>query len=197
MDYPTLYLLAQLLANTTGNLDQLPDSWAQADHYYRPQNGTEMNVYTNGDGQAVLAIRGANQVRDILYAPWKRLFGYSDADLDYARQVAAQYPDLQIIGHSAGGGLASWLGNQLGLPTVTFNAGRPPAAAEGTGANQTNVAINGDIWGDPQHVREGGVLGGPLPGNYVYLNAPDGVSGLRLHRMPTILDALQAAIGGQ
>lgn len=197
MDYQTLLLFAQLLANTTGNLDQLPDSWSQADHYYRPQNGTEMNVYTDGNGQAVLAIRGANQLRDILYAPWKRAFGYSDADLAYARQVAQQYPNLEIIGHSAGGGLASWLGNQLNLPTVTFNAGRPPAATEGTGTNQTNVAISGDIWGDPQHVRDGGVLGGPLPGNYVYLNAPNGISGLQLHRMPTILAALEGAVQGR
>lgn len=77
---------------------------------------------------------------------------YVEAD-SYARKIREQYPNARIVvtGHSLGGSLASYVGNQMGVDTYTFDAARNGySTIAGNNHQQINVFVTGDIVGDPQ-----------------------------------------------
>lgn len=205
----TLLTLAQLMAVTTGEADAPPAGWQQIERYRAPVIGTEIDAYRDGtDGSAelgcfavqpsecgsrehptsviVVAVNGMHDLRDFVAALFRRFTGYSERIVNFIAEVDRlhQPATLIVIGHSAGGGIASWAGAQLGLPTVTFNAARTLQARSNDGSRQINVIVCGDPFGDPI----GGLYGHPLAGATVWLHAD---ADLHSHRMATIADALQ------
>lgn len=165
-----LLLLALMLTGIT------PQGWTLEAH---TTEGLDAYVYTDGV-DTVLAIAGTHTIADLVAIPIRRAFGYSDRYLEIAEAWDADI----VVGHSAGGGVASWVGAELGIWSVTFNAAVPIAEAlENDGTRQVNVIIDGDRWGDPENRRSGAALAG----TYVTLTAPVGVP---THPMATIIEAL-------
>lgn len=146
MNLEQLLLMGQLAAAVGGGV--IPDGWEQTDRYTRPIVGTEMNLYSGPGGQQVLAIEGINGVRDAVFAPFKRVFGYSPQVLDYVRTLQEANPNLTVVGHSGGGLMASWLGGQLGVPTYLQLS--PHQSGDGQSRHQSggplpSMAISGAI----------------------------------------------------
>jgi hypothetical protein len=156
-------------------LGMMPEGWTL---YYEQSRGLDAYVYERGD-ERILAIQGTKTMGDLVAIPVRRLFGYSDRYLKIARVLDV---DL-VIGHSAGGGMASWVAYELGVPSVTFNAAAPTEQALlNDGAQQTNVVVTGDRWGDPANTQAS------LAGTYVYL--PPAPEGVRSHPMTTVFEIL-------
>lgn len=152
-----------------------PSGWQMV---YEGQQGLDAYVYANGD-QVVLAIQGTETLTDLLAIPVRRVAGYDDRYLD----LAAGFGVDAVVGHSAAGGLASWIGYELGVPSVTFNAAVPTDQAMlNDGTRQTNVVVTGDVWGDPSNGRA------HLAGTYVYL--PSVPPGTNAHAMTTVVEIL-------
>lgn len=167
-----LLALAMMLAGIT------PGGW----HVVTERHlGLDAYVYEHADGSRVLAIQGTETASDLVAIPIRRIFGYSDRYVE----MAMDYDVDVVIGHSAGGGMASWVGHVAAIPSVTFNAAVPTRQAlQNNGALQVNVVVGGDRWGDP----EARPLEGHLAGTYVRFDAP---AGMRTHPMTTVLAAMQ------
>ena len=84
-----------------------------------------------------------------------RLFtrGNSILALRFTEFVMTNYPDyyITVVGHSAGGGIASYAAGLYGLPSITYNSARTPAARTNDGAQQLNVIVRGDWIADPRN----------------------------------------------
>ena len=167
-----LLVLAMMLAGIT------PDGW----HVVTERRlGLDAYVYERADGTRVLAIHGTETAADLVAIPIRRIFGYSDRYV----ALAMDYEVDVVIGHSAGGGMASWVGHVAAIPSVTYNAAVPTQQAlRNDGALQINVVVGGDRWGDP----EARPLEGHLAGAYVRFDPP---TGMRTHPMTTVLAAMQ------
>ncbi len=183
-----LLTLARLMRRAYTRRQALPPRWIEEGRRSHWLTGLDLVRYRNTvSGERVIAIKGVEawDPRDLVAVVIQRRFGYRRSSLRLARKLLATTDSgASIIGHSAGGGLASWLGHELGLPTVTFNSGRTRASLVNDGRRQTNVCIRGDGWGDPWR----GFYGMPLPGRYVVLDKLPG-SGNR-HLMKAIIAAL-------
>lgn len=140
--------------------------------------GFDATVWNNGS-ETVVAILGLEGLLDVIGSFIRRLFGYDPRILEWVKKYN---PDV-VIGHSGGGGIASWIGSKIRVRTVTFASGRTRWSLENDGTNQTNVWITGDRWGDP----EAG-YGMPLKGTNIVLKP---VPGYDLHQMPSIIAALE------
>lgn len=184
-----LMTLAQLQHRVNTPVARMPDGWAIA-RIYRDWTGLDIFVFRNKTIDAtVMAIKGVEvgDPRDVISMLMRRAFQrYSPNSRRLAQRWRDQWdPDrFVIIGHSGGGGLASWLGGELDVPTVTFNAGRTEASLANDGQQQVNVIIRGDEFGDPIS----GLYGMPLAGIDIYLDADRGEG---THWMETIIAALR------
>ncbi|MGV8840892.1 MAG: hypothetical protein ACWA6X_11380 [Bauldia sp.] len=146
---------------------------------------TDFNAATfvSCDGRAVvIAFQGLRNfhVTDYLRSGLRRVGGgYSVLALDLTAAVIAAYPEAgaSVIGHSAGGNLASFAAGAFGLPSITFNAS--PTLASRTwndGSRQLNVIVRGDLIADHD----------ALPGTTLYIDA----EGSRTHQLDVILAGL-------
>ena len=152
-----------------------PSGWQMV---YEGQRGLDAYVYASGD-QVVLAIQGTETLTDLLAIPVLRVTGYDDRYLE----LAAAFEVDTVVGHSAAGGLASWIAYELEVQSVTFNAAVPiDQAMLNDGAQQTNVVGTRDVWGGPSNGRA------HLPGTYVYL--PSVPPGTNAHAMSTVVGIL-------
>lgn len=150
-------------------------------------------VFLNdGEGRAAVAIPGTRvNLRGILAVLRRRIFGgASQLAAAFVGLARRQFPGyaLTVIGHSSGGGTASWLGGALGVATITFNGARTRAALRNGGSRQVNVIVRGDFWGDPT------VLPGRLAGATLWLDGT-GLGGPERHAMATIVRRLESLAG--
>lgn len=92
-----------------------------------PESGFRAGIYTDGDGNHVLAFAGSNDVKDWTAANFRQGLGWESEQYDEAVQLAqlasaAYGDDLAITGHSLGGGLAATAAMAVDGAAVTFNA---------------------------------------------------------------------------
>src|SRR5690606_11566682 len=112
--------------------------------------------------------------------------GYSRLPLDFTAAVIAAFPQsgVSVIGHSAGGNVASFVDGAFRLPSILFSPSRGEAGLVGNdGSMQLTVIVRGDIIADHDP---------PLPGITLYLDKAEG----RPHQIETVIDALLAVIEG-
>lgn len=116
-----------------------------------PQSGFRAGIYTDGNGNHVLAFAGSNELKDWTGANFRQGLGWESEQYDEAVQLAqlasaAYGEDLAITGHSLGGGLAATAAMAVDGAAVTFNAsgvhdrtierlGLDPAAAKADAAD--------------------------------------------------------------
>lgn len=189
MTRDNLLAYARLLHRLYRRRAEMPKEWALIQRRKHWLTGFKAMVFRHGaDGEVVVAIKGVRpwDIRDLVSVPIRRTIGYPRSTLRFARRMLEQYGSkLTIVGHSGGGGIASWLGAELGVPTVTFNSGRTKAALRNDGSRQINVFIRGDKWGDPER----GFYAMPLKGETIVLDPPPGVRGK--HMMGPVVKALK------
>lgn len=138
----------------------LPPGFSPAD--FEHASGLRAALYTNGDGQFVLAFKGTAPIsrtglKDI-YTDAAQGLGFPTAQyahaVDLTRRAYAHYGDnLVLTGHSLGGGLASQAAMAVGaghLPAVVFN----PAAVHPRNLARENPLF--DNAGVVQHAPDGG-----------------------------------------
>ncbi|MCD9028000.1 alpha/beta hydrolase [Luteimonas sp. BDR2-5] len=92
-----------------------------------PETGFRAGIYTDGDGNHVLAFAGSNDLKDWTGANFRQGVGWDSEQYDEAVQLAqlasaAYGDDLAITGHSLGGGLAATAAMAIDGAAVTFNA---------------------------------------------------------------------------
>ena len=92
-----------------------------------PETGFRAGIYTDGDGNHVLAFAGSNDLKDWTGANFRQGVGWDSEQYDEAVQLAqlasaAYGQDLAITGHSLGGGLAATAAMAVDGAAVTFNA---------------------------------------------------------------------------
>ncbi|MGO1540691.1 MAG: hypothetical protein ACTHZI_09000 [Luteimonas sp.] len=92
-----------------------------------PDTGFRAGIYSDGDGNYVLAYAGSNEAQDWTGANLRQGLGWQSEQYDQAVQLAqfadeAYGDDLVITGHSLGGGLAATASFATGNTAVTFNA---------------------------------------------------------------------------
>lgn len=137
------------------------------------ETGFRAGIYTDGDGNHVLAFAGSNQLKDWTGANFRQGVGWDSEQYDEAVQLAqlasaAYGDDLAITGHSLGGGLAAVAAMAVDGAAVTFNAsgvhdrtieglGLDPSVAKGDAADgqirrynvdgEALTRAQQDIWG--------------------------------------------------
>lgn len=159
------------------------------------ETGFRAGIYTDGNGNYVLAFAGSNELQDWTGANLRQGLGWQAEQFDEAVQLAqladtAFGDNLVVTGHSLGGSLAATASLAIGNAAVTFNAagvhddtmrdlGLDPAAAkadaEAGQIRRYNVdgevltTAQQDIWG---------VNGIPdAPGHEIVLDDPDPLTG--------------------
>ena len=90
------------------------------------RSGFTARLYTNHDGDVVLAFRGSNEGKDWFHNIGQGI-GFDDAQYEAAEKAARKAYDafggkLVMTGHSLGGGLATLGSVVTGSPAVTFNS---------------------------------------------------------------------------
>ena len=107
-------------------------------------------------GEIVIAYRGTDQKRDWPGANLNAWMGTADLQHKFAADVAfivkhfsSKGAPISLTGHSLGGELASYAGEQTGITSVyTYNAARGRDYTNGYNAHQMNVVVPGDAVGD-------------------------------------------------
>lgn len=140
----------------------LPPGFSAAD--FNHSSGLRAGLYTNGQGQYVLAFKGTvpfgrTTLKDI-YADGAQGLGFPTGQyahaVDLTRRLYEVYGDnLVLTGHSLGGGLASQAAMAVGagnLPAVVFN----PAAVHGRNLARNNPLFRND--GGVQQAPDGGAF---------------------------------------
>lgn len=129
-----------------------------------PDTGFRAGIYTNGDGQYVLAFAGSNELQDWTGANFEQGIGWQNEQYDQAVQLAQQADmafgdNLVITGHSLGGGLAATASLATGNAAVTFNAaGVHDDTIEGLGLNVDAARADAEAG----QIRRYNISGDPL-----------------------------------
>jgi hypothetical protein len=116
------------------------------------------------------------------------------AAADLAKYIAAQNPGytVTLTGHSLGGALAAYAGNQTNNKVVTFNAARNLYSTDNN-PNQTNIVISRDIVGDQVGALAVVAGHGSLAGNTYTLTGTSGDGVLLRHGLDGIIGGLSDA----
>lgn len=124
--------------------------------------------------------------------------GYSDLALRFFDAVAAHFPGRPIIavGHSSGGGLASYVAGQRDAASVVFSGTRSRAALTNPGRRQLVVIVAGDPIADPLEAaaRRGGEPQPGLNGVVLRLTPEEDYNGWQRHWIATALSELERVI---
>jgi len=92
---------------------------------YRSTLGTDTNLGAKLDGKVIVAFEGTTSGADWV-TNLKQFLGYRteqyDEAVQFAQNMQDQYGNIEVTGHSLGGGLAGTAGTVLGVPGTTFNA---------------------------------------------------------------------------
>lgn len=151
----------------------------------------------NGDQEVVIAFRGTDTSSD-----WKTdaqalssgvVPKQYEAATKLIREAQKIFPNASIVatGHSLGGALASYAGNESGVRVVTFNAARNAYSMRGNGTNQINYSTQGDIVGDPS--QESVIGTGSLPGTTRVVEGSSGQGLRNEHNIDGLIGALSDA----
>ena len=205
---------------TIPRMEVTPEIQNMLDH---PTGGFSAAVYAPDDKHIVIAYRGTEATSG---ADWwtniKQGLGFHTDQYDeavlLAQRMKDQYPDkeIELTGHSLGGGLAQLASAATGLPATTFNAAGVHPDTYGEWAPDptkiTNYRVEGEILTGLQETRIGTQeIGFQLPaaaGKQVTLPMPppdpdrgvltkveDAVIGpVKLHMMDSVNKALDYAI---
>lgn len=178
---------------------QLPSGWvtlAKKKGVFSPTDGC---AFANAQLKwIVFAFKGVEifDIRDVVGVSFKRVFGYSEKNAKWVEEFMTSSGSrwrYTVIGHSGGGGLASYVAGALGISSVCFNPGRvSPTRFNGnrhsfanSGVHQTIVRVKGDFWSDPIANPK---LGPELPGKVIILES--NVRILRRHLMTEVIVCL-------
>lgn len=177
------------------------------------EGGFSARVYQNDSGEVVIAYRASvdlssDRTTDRWQDDWNKTnFPQVSGQLTDQYSAGAKFADavrsylkpapgmLTLVGHSKGGGQASYAADPTDK-VVTFNGARNAAANSGLSRRQTNVIVVGDNVGDPSVVFPGGT--GSLPGQYVSVKStepntgPTSIAGNKIteHSLSGILGGL-------
>lgn len=119
----------------------------------------------------------------------------------YANTPYSSYSHT-LVGHSLGGGIASYAGQHTDLRVITFDASRNALSITGTSSSQINVIATGDPVSDPTSkiggVKIGGLTGTPqlLPGQTIRLNLPASVNPIGKHDINTLVASVDSIASG-
>ncbi len=189
-----LITYAKLMRRVNWPFAPVPEGWMLVEFKKHRLTGFNAGVFRRkATGEIAVGIKGVQvwDLRDLIAVPIKRTFGYPRSTLRYAKSVLERFgPRVTFIGHSGGGGVASWLGHELGRPSVTFNSGRTRASLLNDGRRQVNVCVRGDRWGDPWN----GLYGMKLAGEYIVLDPPPRAR--RIHFIRAVIEALELRYAG-
>lgn len=151
-------------------------------------SGFDPATFVSCTGRAVVIVIDGLidfDLRDYVTAALRRAGGgASPQAVRYTAAILDAYPDhsVTVIGHSAGGDVASYVAGAFGLPSITFNAAPSEASRTGNdGSRQLNVIVIGDPIADRA----------PLPGTNLYLE----VDSERPHQVVTLLQGLADLVG--
>ena len=123
--------------------------------------------------------------------------GWSPFSVRFVEAIQAAYPgyEITLTGHSGGGGLASYVGGELGLPVIAFAPARNAAATSHTTDRQLNVTVLGDPIADPGafSVRP---FRGPrvVPGITLFLSVEVTHFIREIHALATVIRGLEALL---
>ena len=126
--------------------------------------GFESSIYVHCRDDAIVIIYGAvnnKDPRDVVTAIVRRYSGgESELALSLLDAARERYPGyaITLVGLSAGGSLASYVGSVSGLPSVLFNPARTGASLYNNGSNQLVVRIVGDVLSDPAAPPAPGIM---------------------------------------
>ena len=135
---------------------------------------------THKIGERVIAFRGTNGWTDSkgIATDIRAQLGALPKQYEYAQDltllVKQKFPTVSVTGQSLGGGLATYVGEQIaGINRiVAFNPARPPFVTGATGIdnrNQINVVVAGELIGDPSTKSWFG--SGTMPGKTYYIHS--------------------------
>ena len=127
-------------------------------------SGFKAATYVHCSDDAIVIVYGKTATKDP--RDWitatVRYFsgGESELALSLLDAVRGRYPGyaITLLGLSAGGSLASYVGAVSGLPSIVFNPIRTDAALYNNGANQLVVRIAGDVLSDPAAPPAPGIM---------------------------------------
>ena len=151
--------MAEFADNVYGDNNSPPTGSERVPGFTRrdPSSGFDAALYREKDGSLVLAFRGTEEWSD-----WQANFsqgpGYDTKQYEQAvalaREVKEKFPgaNVQITGHSLGGGLSTVASSATGYPATTFNAANVhPNTYKDNGiypdkipANSTNYQVRGE-----------------------------------------------------
>lgn len=129
--------------------------------------------------------------------------GESELALSLLDAVRERYPgySITLVGLSAGGSLASYVGSVSGLPSIVFNPVRTDAALYNTGENQLVVRVAGDVLSDPDAPPAPGIMSvsqrltqndGPMRGTLLLIDPMGDYRFLwELHWIETVIDEMR------
>ena len=135
---------------------------------------------THKIGEIVIAFRGTNGLTDSkgIATDIGAQLGALPKQYEYAQDLALlvkqKFPTVSVTGQSLGGGLATYVGEQIaGInKIVAFNPARPPFVTGATGIdnrNQINVVVTGELIGNPN--TKSFLGSGTMPGKTYYVHS--------------------------
>lgn len=128
--------------------------------------------------------------------------GETQLPLTFFDEVRERYPGyaIMVVGHSSGGGLASYVGALKHVPSVAFNPVLFEGALLNSGEQQLVVRVTGDIYSDPSAAAQERLLGltqdfligdTDIRGQIFRLDPPEHYRRVwELHYISVIIDAL-------
>lgn len=132
--------------------------------------------------------------------------GEAPLALKFFDTVRALFPgyDLVVVGHSAAGGMTSFVAAERNAPSVVFNPSVTDAALRNDGGDQLIVYVNGDVLSDPAAPRPDTIMAvaqdfvsheEALAGTVLRVDPPPDYQYIyRLHQMDILIAGLEDLI---